>query len=196
MKVLAADIAALLALLDCGPVIAVGHSMGAAIISALAIEYPERVSAAVCVDPGYLFKDEVSSNIRKNLAAVLADPEAMLSPVYSPATPAHLKTWHMRRLAGVPKHVQYQTMADLHVFGTRSASEPYLRRRACPVLAIYAGYDRSGIETPLFRDPRSRAFAWPGSGHWLHQERPAEFNAVVEAWLEDIGAPDASRGAS
>lgn len=186
-RVFADDIAALLALLDCGPVIAIGHSLGALVVSALAVEHPEWVSAVVCVDPGYLFPDEASSTTRSNLNAVLANPDTMLSPCYTPATPAHLRTWHMRRWAGVPDHVLYQSLANLHLFAPRSVAEPYLRRRACPVLTLYASYDRSEIETPLFTDLRSRAFAWPGSGHWLHQERPAEFNTVVDAWLADIG---------
>jgi pimeloyl-ACP methyl ester carboxylesterase len=56
------------------------------------------------------------------------------------------------------------------------------------VLTIYMNEENVAAEAALFADPRSRAFAWPGSGHWLHQERPSEFNAVVDAWLREIGA--------
>jgi pimeloyl-ACP methyl ester carboxylesterase len=42
-------------------------------------------------------------------------------------------------------------------------------------------------EEPLFKDGRSRAVAWPGVCHWPHQERPDEFNALVEAWFEEAG---------
>ena len=191
-KVFAKDIAALLEQLDCGPVVAVGHSLGGVIVSALAIERPELVSAVVSVDPGYLVPDTVSSSLGSIREALQSDPvptaQALLSRSYSPASPPYLKSWHMRRIAGVPAHVLFMTIMNLGSLAARSASEPYLRRRACPVLAIYAHEERVPVETALFADPRSRAFAWPGSGHWLHQERPAEFNAVVESWLTEIGA--------
>jgi hypothetical protein len=29
-------------------------------------------------------------------------------------------------------------------------------------------------------------------GHWLHQERPDEFNTVVEQWLASLPAPTGS----
>jgi pimeloyl-ACP methyl ester carboxylesterase len=69
----------------------------------------------------------------------------------------------------------------------RSESDPYLRRRQCPVLSFYADPLRAPVEAALLADdPLSRVVSWEGAGHWLHQERPAEFNALVGAWLESI----------
>ncbi len=189
-KTYAADLAALLGRLGVGPVVAVGHSMGGGVVSALAVEHPELVSAVVCVDPSYLVPDEVYAGVQGMLEALKANPvetaQAILGRSYTAASPPQLKAWHMRRIAGVPGHVLYQSMANSGGLTARSASEPYLRRRACPVLTVYAAEDRVDVERALFADPRSRAFAWPGSGHWLHQERPAEFNAVVEDWLGSL----------
>jgi pimeloyl-ACP methyl ester carboxylesterase len=78
------------------------------VISALAVERPELVSALVCVDPAYLLLDE-----------------------------------------------------------TRMHTDPF-------GLALASA------------DPLSRAIAWEGAGHWLHQERPAEFNALVSKWLASL----------
>jgi pimeloyl-ACP methyl ester carboxylesterase len=39
--------------LGCRPVVAVGHSLGGAIVSALAVERADLVRAVVSVDPGY-----------------------------------------------------------------------------------------------------------------------------------------------
>jgi pimeloyl-ACP methyl ester carboxylesterase len=191
-KTFANDIVALLKQLECGPVVAVGHSLGGVIVSALAVEHPDLVRAVVSVDPGYLISDDGAMAMGSILEALKADPvgtsQALLSRSYSPASPPFLKVWHMRRIAGVPGHVLVQTLSNLSSLAGRSVSAPYLRRRACPVLAVYANDERVGVEAGLFADPRSRAFCWPGSGHWLHQERPAEFNTVVEAWLTEIGA--------
>jgi pimeloyl-ACP methyl ester carboxylesterase len=193
--IFAQDIAALLARLDTGPVVAIGHSMGCNVVSALAVGHPGSVTAAVCVDPSYLISDETHASVQAMRDAMKADPvavaQALLSRAYAPASPPHLKSWHIRRIAGVPEHVLYQAMWGRGSLSHRSVSEPYLRRRICPVLTIYANEDNVAAEAALFSDSRSRVFAWPGSGHWLHQERPAEFNAVVDAWLGDIGAAPA-----
>lgn len=195
----AGDIAALLVQLDTGPVIAVGHSMGCNVVTALAIEHVASVAAAVCVDPSYLISDEAYAAVQAARGVMEADPVAtaqgFLAGCYAPASPPHLKSWHLRRAAGVPAHVLYNAMYGRGALSHRTVSEPYLRRRTVPVLTIYANEDKVAAEAALFADPRSRVFAWPGSGHWLHQERPAEFNAVVDAWLGEIGMVPAGRGA-
>jgi pimeloyl-ACP methyl ester carboxylesterase len=194
-KQFAADIAGLLEQLHVAPVVAVGHSLGGAIVSALAVEHPHLVSAVVSVDPGYLLPDEVRP-IVEGMAAALADTDPVaaaqqfLSASYSAATPAALKTFHMRRIAGVPGPVLVATLGGLFIgpdsLGYRDTSVAYLQRRTCPVLAFYTDPDRAAFEATLFTDPRSRSIAWAGSGHWLHQERPAEFNAVVDEWLASL----------
>ena len=79
--------------------------------------------------------------------------------------------WALRRrgLARLPRHV--------------GAVPP---AAACPVLAFYTDPDRAAFEATLFDDPRSESIACVGSGHWLHQERPVEFNTVVDGWLASL----------
>ncbi len=191
----AADLAGLLEQLDSGPVVAVGHSLGGAIVAALAVEHPELVKAVVSVDPGYLIPEEFRPVVEAMAGALESgDPvdgsQAFLSGSYSPASPPALKTWHMRRIAGTRGHVLRQTLAGLFIgpesLGYRETSVPYLRRRSCPVLAVYTDPDRAAFEATLFEDPTSRSYAWPGSGHWLHQERPVEFNYLLEGWLATL----------
>jgi pimeloyl-ACP methyl ester carboxylesterase len=69
---------------------------------------------------------------------------------------------------------------------SRSTGAAYLRRRTCPVLSFYTDPTRVPVEEALFDDARSRSLSWPGSGHWLHQERPSEFNAIVDEWLRSL----------
>jgi pimeloyl-ACP methyl ester carboxylesterase len=191
----AADIAGLLEQLNTGPVVAIGHSLGGAIVSTLAVEHPQLVQAVVSVDPGYLLPEEFRPMV-EGMVNVLetGDPvegaQTFLSGSYSAASPAALKTWHMRRIAGVPRHVLRQTLAGLFVgpesLGFRDTSAPYLSRRQSPVLAVYTDPDRAAYEATLFTDPRSKSIAWAGSGHWLHQERPEEFNHFVSGWLTSL----------
>jgi pimeloyl-ACP methyl ester carboxylesterase len=191
----AADIAGLLDQLDTGPVVAIGHSLGGAIVSALAVEHPELVQAVVSVDPGYLLPEEFRPMVEGMVNALAAgDPvegsQTFLSASYSPASSPALKTWHMRRIAGVPHNVLRDTLAGLFVgpesLGFRDTSVPYLSRRPCPVLAMYTDPGRAEFEATLFTDPRSKSIAWAGSGHWLHQERPEEFNHYVSGWLASL----------
>lgn len=188
----AADLAGLLDQLDTGPVVAMGHSLGGVIVSALAVEYPALVSAVVSVDPGYLLPEEYKPMVLGMVGSLQSgDPiegaQTFLSGAYSPASPAALKTWHMRRIAGTPGHVLAQTLAGLFdgddSLGWGNSSVAYLQRRQCPVLALYVDPDRAAFEASIFTEPRSKSYAWAGSGHWPHQERPEEFNHLVSSWL-------------
>lgn len=187
------DLAALIERLGCGPVVAVGHSLGGVIVSSLAVEHPELVQAVVSVDPGYLVSDQLSSGMAPVLEALeTTDPvplaQALLGGTYTPASPPALRTWHMRRIAGVPDHVLRQTLATLmRGMALESVSAPFLAQRKCPVLALYAAPERAAVEAALFSDDRSRVVTFEGSGHWLHQDRPAEFNHVVDTWLAGLG---------
>lgn len=193
--VFAADLARLLEHLGCAPVVAVGHSLGGLVVSGLAVEHPEIVRALVAVDPGYLVADEIVDGVRPLVAAMDAsDPvplvQSLLSRSDTPASDPALRAWHLRRAAGMPAHVLRETLASMtagaEVTSLRSGGEGYLRRRRCPVLSFYADPSRVPVETALFTDARSKAVSWEGSGDSLHQERPAEFNAVVDAWLDSI----------
>jgi pimeloyl-ACP methyl ester carboxylesterase len=192
----AADLAGLLDHLRVGPVVAFGHSMGGAVVSALAVERAELVSGLVCVDPAYLLLDESRTQSDSfSLALASADPvplvQQLLTGFDSPARSAALRTWQQRRVAGVPAHVLRQAFdAQMKGLARLSQALPYLARRTCPVLSFYADPARVAVETPLFNDPLSHAIGWEGAGHWLHQERPAEFNALVSKWLASLPVTD------
>jgi pimeloyl-ACP methyl ester carboxylesterase len=190
---LAGDVAALLDHLGCGPVIALGHSLGGAIVASVAVERPQLVQAVVAVDPGHLLPDETAPGLATALAAYEdGDPAAAASSAFDQlshvaGTAAWLATWHNRRAAGLPEHVLRQTMRGLiggeAPFILRSNSEPYLARIQCPVLSFYVDPVRAAVATAVFIRPPSRTICFEGSGHWLHQERPAEVNALIDAWL-------------
>jgi pimeloyl-ACP methyl ester carboxylesterase len=191
----AADLAALLVLLECPPVVALGHSMGGLVVSALAVEHPERVRAVVAVDAAYLVSDETTARVAPVTANIDSeDPvpavQILLGSSDKPSSPPALRAWHLRRAAGMPVHVLRQSLHQMQAGGEvsplRQSGVRYLARRKCPVLSVYAEPSRVEIETALFADPFSRALAWDGVGHWFHQERPDEFNSLVDNWLRSI----------
>jgi pimeloyl-ACP methyl ester carboxylesterase len=189
---LAGDVAALAEQLDLPPVVAFGHSMGGIVVSALAVEHPALVRGLVCVDPAYLLPDDIGALSDGTLSALNeADPVPLIEGIFqamdSPARSPALRTWQLRRMAGMEPHVLRQAFEN-QVKGLTllSNSRPYLTRRACPVLSFYADPSRIGAETAVFADSRSRSVGWEGSGHWLHQERPGEFNSIVSGWLSGL----------
>ncbi len=190
---LTADVTAVLDQLTCDPVIAVGHSLGGALAASLAAERPDLVRAVVAIDPGHLVPDAAGPALAAALAAYEQEDPATVgqrafdASSHTATTPTALATWHNRRLVGTPPHVLRQTMGGLlggtTPFILRSGSEPHLRRVKQPVLSFYVDPARAAIAADVFTHPHSRTVCFEGSGHWLHQERPAEVNAVIETWL-------------
>lgn len=189
---LAEDVAALIGHLDCGPVIVVGHSLGGVVASTLAVEHPTLVAAVVSIDPGYLVADGVRELIQPVIDALndgnpVPVAQQFIAQMHATDSPASLRTWHVRRVAGTPDHVLQQTLTALFdgmMF--ESVSAPYLARRPCPVLGLYADPSRAALESSLFRDERSAVMTFEGAGHWIHQERPAEVNAAIDTWLASL----------
>lgn len=199
----AADLAALLELVGAEPVVAVGHSMGGSAVVALAVEHPGKVRAVVPVDSAF-GSDRESSGAREALTAALRGKnghdvarDLFLRAFYPPASPPHLAAWHARRIYSVPPHVLPAAFEGM--FGTedqfayKAESEAYLGRVTVPALSFRAGnQDPAEVarwERSCFAHPYSRAVAWEGTGHFLHQERPNEFNAILTSWID--GLPEA-----
>jgi pimeloyl-ACP methyl ester carboxylesterase len=192
---MAEDIAELLAGLGTGPVVAVGHSMGGQVVSHLAVEHPETVRAVVTVDPGYGLTDTVTMSFSDRVAA-LRDGDTCQVAVeidrwcYTRATPAWIKQSHRRCLLATPPHVLVESFEAMFgipgALGLRPNSEDYLARRGHPVLSFWFDPEKAAWESALFKDPRSRTVTWEGSGHRLHEERPAEFLLVVDRWLKAL----------
>jgi pimeloyl-ACP methyl ester carboxylesterase len=191
---LAADMVRLLDRLGIEKVVAMGHSLGGVIVSALAVEHPERVRALVGVDPGYGQVPEIAAAFPAVIEALRDGdpyPTALANDAwcYTRATPAFLKEWHRRKILGTSPIALAEAFAGMYEgddqFCVRPASDAYLARRDCPVLTLWSGLQAGSApwERGLFKHPASRALTWPGSGHRLHAERPAEFLLVVTDWL-------------
>ena len=195
----AADLAELLRQRGAGPAIAIGHSMGGAAVVALAVEHPECVRAVVPVDAAYGF-DEDTPATAGQLVEAFKGPAARdvalqfaAGAFYTAATPAHLPALHARRIAGFDTEAMWKCFAGLlgeGSWGLRADAESYLCRIQVPALAFRAGSQGPAAmadwERAQFQHPKSHAVAWEGTGHWLHQERPAEFNSILLDWLKSL----------
>lgn len=189
---MAEDLRELLDHLRIPAVVAVGHSMGAQVVSILAVEHPDRVARLVAVDPGYGVSAQVARGFPRMVAGLRGEhPHAVAVQIdqwcTNAATPAVIRRWHQRRLYGMAPHVLAQAFEGMFTLpgsiGARPASEEYLARRRCPVLSIWFDPAQAAWEADLLKDPGSKVVCWEGSSHRLHEERPAEFVNVLEAWL-------------
>jgi pimeloyl-ACP methyl ester carboxylesterase len=191
----AADLAALLTHLDAAPAVAIGHSMGGATVVALAVEHRDVVRAIVPVDSAYGMT-QTPPEMEALVAMFKADDGAafgvrMFTNSYGATAPPHLAVLHARRIHALDPEVRWKAMAGMvntpDQFCVKPASEVYLRRVSVPALAFRAGnHDPAAVaawEREQFTHPKSNVVAWEQTGHWLHQERPDEFNRALLDWL-------------
>lgn len=190
-RTMAADLVKLLAHLGIPQVVAVGHSLGGQIVSILAVEHPELIRAVCTIDAGYGLHEDIAA-VMPDIAVKMRNKTHrtavnMDATLYTPASPPAIKQWHRRKLLGTAPHVLVQSFAALFVdadqIGLRPQSEAYLARRTQPVLALWADPERAEWERTVLK---AETQVFPGNGHRLHEERPAEFIHVLSTWLTSL----------
>ncbi|PZF82214.1 alpha/beta fold hydrolase [Jiangella anatolica] len=193
-RAFAADLVALLDHLGVQEFVPIGHSLGAVVAAVLAVEQAGRVLACVSVDPAYGLDDAEAATVLRQVEELRSPRGPHVAGVILEASEAApspaLRAWRRDRIAGLRPHVVAETFAGLFEpadqVAMRPASAAYLRRRTCPVLAVHASSVRADWERELAAHPRSRVVTWCDTGHWPHQERPDEFNALVLEWLAGL----------
>jgi pimeloyl-ACP methyl ester carboxylesterase len=182
---MARDLAELAAQLRLPPVVAVGHSMGAQVVTALAVEHPDTVSALVVVDPAYGADAQEESIFADRLGALRAEGAPAAVRQLGELSPAVRD-----QLLATPGHVLAECYAGMYTepgaFGARAAAERYLSGRRCPALCLRSLAEPARWEESIPGHPRSRTVVWEGTGHFLHQERPAAFTHLLTAWLATL----------
>jgi pimeloyl-ACP methyl ester carboxylesterase len=185
---LAGDLAQLLARLRVPPVVAVGHSMGAQVVTALAVEHPALVAALVVIDPAYGADAREARGFGARLAQLRTEGAAAAVRQLGTLPPAVRD--QLLATAGLVLAACYAGMyTDPGAFGARPAAERYLRRRHCPVLCLRSLAEPARWEAALPAHPGSRMVVWEGAGHFPHLERPAASARLVADWLRQLPRP-------
>jgi pimeloyl-ACP methyl ester carboxylesterase len=194
-QISAADAAQVIEQLGLGRPVVIGHSMGAIISTALAVERPDLVRALVLVDPGYGAKD---ASLEPVMAAVRQAPHAVAWSIferfYGDRTPSWLPVWHHRRLLGTDEATVRDAVIGVfegeHALGRKVVMDAFLRRKQVPSLAVYAGAASATAEwdRTLDHGPHDEVVVWDEHGHFLHQEAPERFAAAVRTWLDGLPA--------
>jgi pimeloyl-ACP methyl ester carboxylesterase len=188
---LARDAAAVLEALGIARSSVIGHSLGAVVASALAVERADLVESLVTFDLALELPEPDRDAAERIAAAIVSGGDAsVLDPDYGRFEPGEdewLSTWRLRRLAGTPAHVVADAYLGLRRAPVSNAAKDwmeYLARRRCPVLAVSRDADLARLDESTFEHPLSRIEVWRGCGHWLHQQRADEANAAILSWLD------------
>ena len=187
---MADDLAALIGVLGAGPVTAVGHSMGGQVVNLLAVRHPHFVRSVIALDPAHGAHGAEVEQIPARLAEYRKGgahaAAAVVADAFSPQVPPGLRTAHMRTMLGTPDHVVAQAYAGMYTdpgaVGVRPHSEAYLRRRTQPALTVWTFAKAAEWERGTLRVPGSRVEHWPGTGHYLHEERIERTIRLIRDW--------------
>lgn len=160
----------------------VGHSMGGAVMLEFARLYPRKVRALVAVDAH--FPDPETAKRWASLAARLQEPGAlqirakMIHAMFTDATTPALRSRILEVMLATPAETAAGAMKGL--------ADPSLWREDrvdLPFLQIAAASTFLTEESLRRRFPRAELVRVPGTGHFLHMERPAEVNRILLDWL-------------
>lgn len=187
---LADDLSEVLAALD-GPFDVLGHSMGGKAAMVLALAHSEQVHRLIVADiaPVAYTHTQIQfiqamravdlSNVHKRsdaedqLKTLIDDPS--LTSFFTQSLDIKEKKWRLNLdvLADQMPHILSFPEVDGTYNGPTlflsGANSDYVKRE-----------DRPRIKA-LF--PQAGFLKIPGAGHWLHAEKPREFEAAVRAWL-------------
>ncbi|MEV7085560.1 alpha/beta hydrolase [Streptomyces sp. NPDC093085] len=187
---MADDLAAFLARLGTGRMVAVEHSMGGQVVNLLAVRHAGAVRTVVALDPAHGAHGDEVAGIPARLAQYRAHGSAaaagFIAGAFSARAPAGLRTAHVRTMLGTPDHVIAQAYAGMYTgpgaVGIRPASEAHLDRRTRPALTVWTSAEAAEWERGSLRVPGSRVEHWPDSGHYLHEEHPGRTVRLIEEW--------------
>jgi len=188
---MAGDLAEVLATLD-GPFDVLGHSMGGKAAMVLALTRPELVNRLIVADiapVAYshtqiqyieamksvdLSRVEKRSDVAEQLKPVVDDPT--LISFFTQSLDIKSKKWllNLDVLAEeMPKILSFPDISGRYegpALFLSGADSDYVKR------------EYRSIIKDLF--PKAQFAKIPGAGHWLHAEKPREFEAAIRVWLD------------
>ncbi|MET9778324.1 alpha/beta hydrolase [Streptomyces sp. NPDC006367] len=195
------DLAALLRHLDAGPAVLVGVSMGGAIATDTALEYPELVRAIVVCGAAtseFRYTDPWATGVQAEQAAALAagDVERWLAAFLrflpgehrtaEDVDPDILRRLREMVLGTLSKHTPDEENLHVPLTGTWAR----LPEIGVPVLTVNGALDTPDLIAEAERlartVPDGRSVTVEGTAHYPNMERPGEFNRIVLDFLRGL----------
>jgi pimeloyl-ACP methyl ester carboxylesterase len=108
--------------------------------------------------------------------------ENMIRGMFVPETPPELQRHILDMMLGAPEATAAGAMGAM--FNQGAGADGVVQ---APALAVVAGSsDLPNLESMRQVVPNFEATQVPGTGHFLMMEKPAEFNQLLEGFLERI----------
>ncbi len=174
-----------------GPYDVLGHSMGGKASMTLALTQPELINRLIVADIapvayGHTQLQYVKAMQAVDLSQVSRKTEAI--PLLEPyVDDLQLISFFLQSL-DAPNKRWTLNLETLEAEMTEIMSFPELDAAYDGRVLFLSGADSDYVK-PEYRDkikalfPAAKFMKIPGAGHWLHAQKPREFEAVVRAWL-------------
>ena len=186
ISALAQDVHTVVNQLDITKFILVGHSMGGSVAVAYAGAYPQQVAGLLLVDPSGDSTQMPVEEVEQYIGTMMSDAYASFIEGY----------WH-HILMGATDTTRAKVVQDLRNTPKETVvgiSKSLFNFNPIPTLNQYRGPKLSVI-TPLNDTPFGlhklvsdlpHIMIDTGTGHWLHMDKPAAFNQILDDFLASI----------
>ncbi len=167
-----------------GPVIALGHSLGAMVALAIAGQTPELVHAVVLVDPPPLSK-EVWKVFGAELVSSFEGPEGddgrrrFVDQMFLPTDDVDRRAQITETMCAVPNDVAIPLVEAMAAFDSVSV----IRRCELPILVIGSAVPTNAAAFLLDANPTITLGQTVGAGHFHQLEVPEQVNPMIERFL-------------
>jgi len=179
MELFARAVEAVRAEAGANEIVLVGHSMGGPVIRQYALMYPEHVAGLIAVDGPIDLRGFGNFTLP---APTLENREAMIRGMFVPETAPELQEHILEMMLSAPEATARGAQAAMF--------DPALRTNdviEAPILAVVAGTGQvPDMATVHQVAPRFEAKKLAGTGHFLMMEKPAEFNELMQTFLDQI----------
>lgn len=181
----AAEVSSVIDAVGLPSVVLVGHSYGASVAIALAAQQPDSVAGLLLVDPGPDMREEPPDEVQGFLSLLASDAyERTIKAHYESALQGgrpEVRSRVLKALVATPRDAVAGALEALAAFDAVTA----LRAYEGPRLSVIAEqHDGPAALHSVVDDLPVRILS--AVGHWLHMDKPEEFNSILDEFLTTV----------